>query len=183
MKLSKLHNFSLLFEGGGTTDIQAYFELFNFSEKKSATELFDIINKKTFSKKVNWKGPLGKIKWITKFCNCRRILDIYGQWLLTAEWQVSLLLAFDSTVFTKACKNDFLCRISRHSVPFCASLLYSLSASYLKKTTSPICHYFNFKANRTNCFPFNVIGYDYSNFPNYCRSYHAWCKSDFEIII
>ena len=49
-------------------------------------------------KKVHQKGPLGKIKRITKFCNWRRILDVYGLWplnaILIASSFISLAFSF-----------------------------------------------------------------------------------------
>ena len=49
-------------------------------------------------KKVHQKGPLGKIKWITKFCNWLRILDVYGLWplnaILIASSFISLAFSF-----------------------------------------------------------------------------------------
>ena len=75
-ELAKLQNFSLFFrEVGGRLGVIWTFGFFGKS-KARWNFLFP------FLKIVHQKGLLGTIKQIMKFCNCRRILDIYSQGLL-----------------------------------------------------------------------------------------------------
>ena len=75
-ELAKLQNLSLFFPGvGGRLGVIWTFGFFGKS-KARWNFLFP------FLKIVHQKGLLGRRKYITKFCNCRRILDIYSQGLL-----------------------------------------------------------------------------------------------------
>ena len=78
-ELAKLPNFSLFFRGiGGRLDVIWTFGFFG-KIKARWNILFP------FLKIVHQNGLLGRIKWIMKFCNCRRILDIYSQCLLKGQ--------------------------------------------------------------------------------------------------
>ena len=75
-ELAQLQNFSLFLRGiGGRLGVIWTFGFFGKS-KARWNFLFP------FLRIVHQKGLLGRIKSIMKFCNCRRILDIYSQCLL-----------------------------------------------------------------------------------------------------